>query len=581
MNRYFSYENIQYWDAGLWKDKISAVYPLVTFMGDHEPRLSAPYDAPLPGDPRSLPCYDVKTNCVSVPEVVEYWKSRGVHYERRAQGGVCWLIMCPEKSLRDFGTKLKTLVVIHNEDITDPYWAMKVLQKYRAYNKAVADGQDLCVFYICTGKTDYDRVYVNILQEAFVFAPGDTGDVWLDLSPLYDAGYSLKDVPGLKLKDPETVSLTGAGIPALNITGRWENRVSLSRDQLSMENWSSEGYELDRLVHSESGRRLAEGMAIEYEFDTTYDPAFIDYWKRRGMTYVNHVTANRRWKMAIPTQALETGEKLPVLIVMQEVNHANEHLAVTETSYFLEYYRIAAQGECMLLSFVLEDANDNELLCRILEEAQKSYHNMDMSRVYIAGHSHNGHYALEFATRHPDLIAAVATFGDAPGLQNSGITPMTPQRAEEAAKHDIPTIVLAGMKEFSVLYPLNRDGEGYRPGKKSGMVSFESRVAGYQLRLQVSGCPMKTAEEIAATADSPETAVRMLGIPGDRSEVIWADGAELYIVDVKNNAGKYHLRFVGEENMPHNTTPMQQNLSWSFLRRFARDAETGAVIERY
>lgn len=591
MNKYYAYDNLKYWDKDLWKDKISAVYPVVKFMGETEPTDREPYPGALPAEEaKKLPYYDTKTNCVSLPEVVDYWKSRGVHYERRAQGGVCWLIMCPEKSLADFGKKLKSLFVMHNADITDPYWAMKTLEQFRAYNEVVAEKQDLCVFYICTGKPDTDRVYVNILQEAFVFAPGDTGEVYMDVSPVLKAGKKLADVPDFTFRDgsgsitdPDAavMKLTEANIPVLNVTGQWENRVSLTRDQVSMENWSALGFDLDRVIHSETGRKMAEGMVLEYDYDTAYDPDFVAYWEKMGLHYANHVTQNRRWKMAVPKEALETGKKLPVLLVMQEVNHANEHLAVTETSYFYEYYRIAAQGECMLLSFVLEDANDNELLVDIIKEAQTLYPMMDMTRVYIAGHSHNGHYSLEFATRHPDLIAAVATFGDAPGLQNSGITPMTPERAEEASRHDIPTIVLAGMKEFSVLYPINKDGEGYRPGKKSGLVTFEQRVKSYQLRLKVSNCPMKSAEEIAATAQSDETAIRKLGIPGDKSEVIWADGFELYIVDVKNNAGRYHLRFVGEENMPHNTTPMQQNLSWSFLRRFARNLTTGETVELY
>ena len=92
---------------------------------------------------------------------------------------------------------------------------------------------------------------------------------------------------------------------------------------------------------------------------------------------------------------------------------------------------------------------------------------------------------------------------------------------------------------------------------------------------------MKTVEEIVATKDSPDYTIRMLGIPADKAETIWMNGNEIYIADIKNNAGKYHLRIVGEENMPHNTTPNQQIVSWSWLRRFARDLETGESIELY
>jgi len=38
---------------------------------------------------------------------------------------------------------------------------------------------------------------------------------------------------------------------------------------------------------------------------------------------------------------------------------------------------------------------------------------------------------------------------------------------------------------------------------------------------------------------------------------------------------------VAIENLPHTTSSLMHIVSWSFLRRFARDLETGAVIERY
>ena len=281
---------------------------------------------------------------------------------------------------------------------------------------------------------------------------------------------------------------------------------------------------------------------------------------------------------------LNPEEKLPVICVFQEVNRSNEHLAVTEASYFYEYFRIAAQGECILINFVLEDADDNELLTDILTDAFIKYPMIDQSRIYAAGHSHNGRYAYEFAVRHPDMIAAVATFGISAGLQRNAMIPMTDEKIGWIRAHDLPTIFLAGFAEHNLLYPLNRDAEGLRPwqGKAPDFpASAEERARSWQLRLKAHNCPEKTLEEIYGAAYSLSGAVRKLGIPADHSETMWLDGSEISIADIRNNEGKFHLRIVGEENMPHNTTPVQQKLSWSFMRRFARCQETGEIIERY
>lgn len=593
-NLYYDYPDRKYWNPEMWTNSISPIFSLVKWIGANSPIDSTPYHSPINGlygaDAKTLDCYDLKTNSVSIPDVIQYWKNRGVYYECRSQGGLYWLIMCPYKCLEDFGSKIPALVVFHTTDVMDPYWSMKTLECYKTYNDMIAKQQDMMIFYICSDKPDTDRIYVNILQEAFVFVPGDVSHVYMDISAVYNAGMKLSAIPEFSYQDdngnetdPDAciTKFGSAQIPVLDITARWENKTSLTRDQVSMETWSNMNYDFERVLHSETGRKMAEGIALEYRFNKATDPEFIQYWDNMGIKYENHEIAYHRWKSAIPKCICDDpDEKLPVICIMQEVNHANEHLAVTEASYFYEYFRLCAQGACMLINFVLEDLESNELLVDIIKEAKELYPMMDMTRVYIAGHSHNGHYSLAFALRHPDLITAVATYGNPPGLANMGITPMTEERAAEVAKFDIPVINLVGMCEQGSYFPQNCDGRGYRSEKFAyRMSTFEERYAGWQLRLKAFNCPPTTKEKMLATKYSDEKAIRELGLPGDRSQVLYMDGFELYVVEVKNYEGNYHLCMVGMENMPHNTTPAQQVLSWNFLRKFARDRETGKIIE--
>lgn len=592
MNSYFNYPHIELWQEELWADKTSRVFGLVKWMGANEPREKTvhPMEEKY-GDGRSLPCYNNKPNAVNLPEVIQYWEDRGVMYECRAQGGLSWLIMAPKKCMEDFGAKMQSVVVMHSTDISDPWWAMKTLEKFKAYNEKVAEDQDTIVVYICSNGPDTNRIYVNILQEAYVVVPGDSKRIYLDVSTVYNTGHTLKEIPEFDYidkdgnpADPDEAVFDWAGGKMLDVSGRWENRTSLSRDQVSGDNWSNTQYDLGRVIHSETGAAMARGFAIEHKFDTTYDPEFIQLWKDMGLLYENRETKKRRWKATVPMSAMENPEKkLPVLCVMQEVNSANEHLAVKETSYFYEYFRLAAQGECILVNFVLEDFEGNDILDDILQEAFELYP-CDRSRVYIAGHSHNGFYSLEYAIRHPRQIAAVATFGDPPGHVPTGNLPVVGERLEKMKAMDMPLINLSGMTEHSCMYPISCQPAYFRTTPKTGTphpVSLEERVASWQRRLDAFKCPTVTAEEIVATQNSTNKAVRMTGIPSDKAQTIWMDGFELYIVDVKNNAGKYWLRMVAEENMPHNTTPNQQKVSWDFLRRFARDLDTGAVIELY
>ena len=74
---------------------------------------------------------------------------------------------------------------------------------------------------------------------------------------------------------------------------------------------------------------------------------------------------------------------------------------------------------------------------------------------------------------------------------------------------------------------------------------------------------------------------RELGFPCDHTEILYAEGSECYIGDIKNVDGKYHFRTVAIENIPHTTTRMMHVLAWSYLRRFEKDLETQEIIERY
>jgi poly(3-hydroxybutyrate) depolymerase len=232
--------------------------------------------------------------------------------------------------------------------------------------------------------------------------------------------------------------------------------------------------------------------------------------------------------------------------------------------YFHEYQTIAANGDAILLYFVLEDPDSNDLLCEILKEAAGLYP-IDERRVYLTGHSHDGFFAMIFARRHPGLVAAVATLGNQIGLMEPATTgenvfATSDEQLERMAGFDLPVINLLGCHE-------------------GGPFVREVHIRSWQRRLKASRCPMRTAAEIDAALTSGDKATRILGVPNDKSETLYAEGFEHYIADIRNLDGNFHLRVVKIEGMPHVTTPFMQSLSWSFMRRFARDPGTGNILE--
>jgi pimeloyl-ACP methyl ester carboxylesterase len=234
----------------------------------------------------------------------------------------------------------------------------------------------------------------------------------------------------------------------------------------------------------------------------------------------------------------------------------------------------------------MEDLNSNDMLCAILDDAETKYP-IDRSRVYITGHSHNGFFSFEFARRHPDVIAAVATMGNPAGLVSSELTGnkvlfRSDAELEVFRQMDMPVINLSGCGEFLSLFPLRDDLDKIPHVKGNWQPSdFESKAKIWQRRLYYSNCPVKSFEEILAASDSKDKATRSLGIPNDHNQTIWKDGFEHYILDINNNAGKCHLRIVGIENIPHMPIMSMMDLAWDFLRRFARDRRTFEVVELY
>lgn len=345
------------------------------------------------------------------------------------------------------------------------------------------------------------------------------------------------------------------------------------------EEWGDASYlsgnqelDVERFKRSEQGRYLAASRSLMSRFTDVDDPRLIQLWKEKGVVCEVRQVKGSRWLYFCPAE--ETKEKLPVMLVYRPA----DLLAEAFYDYMIEQ---SAQGEFILAIFSTEDFEENEAMNDILDEIL-SGGKADPSRVYVTGHSHYGEFAMEFTRRHHERIAACCQQGDTAGIILD-FYGMTKEKADLMATYDMPISNVAGCAEFNGIFPINQDAPGVpedSPYRKSAFpMTKEKRVEDWKVRLQTMRCPVPSDEEIYAAGRNKVE--KMLGFPCDRTELFYAEGSEVYIGDIQNIDGKYHFRTVAIENVPHTTTHLMHILTWAWARRFARDLETGEVVELY
>ena len=90
-------------------------------------------------------------------------------------------------------------------------------------------------------------------------------------------------------------------------------------------------------------------------------------------------------------------------------------------------------------------------------------------------------------------------------------------------------------------------------------------------------CKDTIPEEVYACEHSGDTAIRLVGVPADETEVRTVRGKKHYVCKFRNSDGNLWLEIVGIESMGHFPDSTLGIGAWEFLRRFRRDQETGRI----
>lgn len=334
-------------------------------------------------------------------------------------------------------------------------------------------------------------------------------------------------------------------------------------------------FDFEKFKRSQSGKHLAKARSLMDRYCDVDDPNLLSMWESIGVKCQIRETAGKRYLAFIPMHAYEQIDlKLPVVLVFRPVGLLAE-------AFYMDFIEFAAQGDCITLIYCDEDPEQNEVFVDMVNEILAEFP-ADPMRVYTTGHSHYGELALAFTRRHHQMIAGVMQEGDAPGIILN-FYGATQDQIDLMSTYDMPLINAAGTTEFNGIFPINQDAPGMTEKTRQKFSRFpmtqKQRIDSWKRRLYAMRCPVSSDEEILAACGSK--AVSQLGFPVDRSETVYLEGCECYIGDIKNIDGKYHFRTVAMENIPHTTVRAMHILCWSYIRRFARNLETGEVIELF
>lgn len=567
-NENYSYPDLFLWRDETWEGRENQAAPLFHLMEallEEERRQTGFTDRYAN---RTDEARDMVNRAAYFPDILDAWKKKGMHF---SSYGMMGEQMAPTAVEQHRCPEARVLLIPYVNHPEDGHAAMNRLEEH-ADALEIAARENILVQFADCRESCGGAMIEKAIETQGTFRM-DYEQLYLDISILERHGKTLAEVPGLdpsKWAAPEKM----AGRTVVDISDKWQINLAHQHSISELYRRNLPSWDYDRHIRSMAGKRQAEGMQLEYRCMDPHCPEMETFFAERGIRYEDHYLGQDWYVTLTPESALRTPEqKLPLLLVLKETRTSFPGVLQTAFQFYYDFIEICARGEFMMLFFALETPEDNDLvLPEIVREVLERYP-VDASRVYLTGQSHNGYYALEFYRRHPKMIAAAATLCDPVGLQAGARIDYYLSRAQELIasfrQYDYPLIDINGNLENSYCDPARSEARAQLDTQY-----FQNRLAAFKL-------PMRTEEEILAARTSADYATRRNGVPSDRTEVRYLMGSEAYLSDFQNENGKWYFRYISLENTPHMIMPQMAELSWEFLRRFARDTQTGEVVERY
>ncbi|MBQ9210478.1 MAG: prolyl oligopeptidase family serine peptidase [Clostridia bacterium] len=347
------------------------------------------------------------------------------------------------------------------------------------------------------------------------------------------------------------------------------------------------GVNLNKLADSEYGERIIQEF---WQFMTCPDEmgeSYLAYLKQIGLTKKLHHAEKlfEKWALYLPVSieaGAKAGRKYPLLFV----NHG-AHMPIywEEQSGFLP---IAGREEMIVIA--AQNHNSDHLL-QILEQVKAEYP-VDESRIYCTGYSQGGYKTQMIAFHHPRLFAAIAPCGFTFSLPDWDLTE---EDNRKDGNNKLPSIMICGQEEVLEFVPVHQDNlpgeEFYVP--ESTLKEADPTIPGiYEAlptkatvkmdmlnkKLRSIGHREISYEECRATTESDNEVERLHGFPADRTDIFMLAGVRHFISSFDGDYEKDVFKVVSIEGLPHWPPATMAEIAWSYMKKYARNCETGEII---
>jgi len=283
-----------------------------------------------------------------------------------------------------------------------------------------------------------------------------------------------------------------------------------------------------------------------------------------GVTYELH-EENGGWASYVPKNL--SAEKVPAVIGVYN------NLTPVRDLERLGFASIAAKKGFIFIG--IADGNNEEAVIDTIKLAGEIYP-IDMTRIYITGHSFGGSSSSRHAIRNTKMFAGVCPLGTMYYGADS-----TAEEIDAAAEIGLPIVSVCGTHEVNGVFPLNCppiDDKGPPPRVSADATPPhqipENSLGGLAMWRRISGCASVSFED---DCDPRSTVEKKIGARFDGEETREIMGRLHYIGESNGADGYPMLRYVAVEGAPHCVAHTAAELAWEFLSRFYRDPETGKI----
>ena len=288
--------------------------------------------------------------------------------------------------------------------------------------------------------------------------------------------------------------------------------------------------DVDRFINSGQGEALINSYKLQILYKDPMDPAVIKHWDDKGIKKVNHnEDARLPWFAYVPKEALEKNnkEKFPLIFNMP---HA-------------EIFGCEGRGYVELAA--------KERLIVVIPSAE------DL-----------GFRTVEFALRHPEILAGVAF--------NCHLWPYLWEMPEKwivdhLAKQKMPMVQYVGNVDFGIPIPLYEGMYEIHPRHGDDHLHTpQDNVDRANMWFRINGAREITLAEVMASAKSENKVEREIGAPVSRSKKAIIDDTEYYFGDFISSDGAYRMRVIAMDNVPHFPFGSMAEVTWEFLKHFSK-----------